>query len=145
MLLQSLYFSRFLPNRPRPLSSFDTHTRWQPITQSARSRWSYGKIEDCEQSTCCWNCINLTTARPLHFSERGLPYVCVCVFPANRQVLPYSSQSKAAFWPLNKGHDPLLYPAFPLKFFQVASLPSKANGTRSPWNRVWPSQTLCPL
>ena len=50
MLLQSLYFSRFLPNRPRPLSSFDTHARWQPVTQSARSRWSYGKIEDCEQS-----------------------------------------------------------------------------------------------
>ena len=43
--------SRFLPNRPRPLSSFDTHARWQPVTQSARSRRSYGKIEDCEQST----------------------------------------------------------------------------------------------
>ena len=51
MLLQSLYFSRFLPNRPRPLSSFDTHLRWQPVTQSARSRRSYGKIEDCEQFT----------------------------------------------------------------------------------------------
>ena len=50
MLLQSLYFSLFLPNRPRPLSSFDTHARWQPVTQSARSRRSYGKIEDCEQS-----------------------------------------------------------------------------------------------
>ena len=53
MLLQSLYFSRFLPNRPRPLSSFDTHARWQPVTQSSRSRWSYGKIEDCEQSKIC--------------------------------------------------------------------------------------------
>ena len=42
--------SRFLPNHPRPLSSFDTHARWQPVTQSAQSRWSYGKIEDCEQS-----------------------------------------------------------------------------------------------
>ena len=41
----------FLPNRPHPLSSFDTHARWQPVTQSARSRWSCGKIEDCEQST----------------------------------------------------------------------------------------------
>ena len=51
MLLQSLYFSRFLPNRPHPLSSFDTHVRWQPVTQSSRSRWSYGKIEDCEQSS----------------------------------------------------------------------------------------------
>ena len=45
------YISRFLPNRPRPLSSFDTHARWQPVTQSARSRWSYyGKIEDYEKS-----------------------------------------------------------------------------------------------
>ena len=55
----SLYFCRFLPNRPRPLSSFDTHARWQPVTQSARSRWSYGKIEDCNQSifghTCTRN------------------------------------------------------------------------------------------
>ena len=37
-------------NRPRPLSSFDTQARWQPVTQSARSRRSNGKIEDCEQS-----------------------------------------------------------------------------------------------
>ena len=36
---------------PRSLSSFDTHARWQPITQSARSRRSYGKIEDCKQSS----------------------------------------------------------------------------------------------
>ena len=36
---------------PRPLSSFDTHPRWPPVTQSARSRRSYGKIGDCEQST----------------------------------------------------------------------------------------------
>ena len=44
------HFSRLLSNRPHPLSSFDTHARWQPVTQSARYRWSYGKIEDCEQS-----------------------------------------------------------------------------------------------
>jgi len=37
-------------NRHCPLSSFDTRARWQPVTQSARSRRSYGKIEDCEQS-----------------------------------------------------------------------------------------------
>ena len=30
--------------------SFDTHARWQPVTQSPRSGPSYGKIEDCEQS-----------------------------------------------------------------------------------------------
>ena len=33
-----------------PLSSFDTHARWQPVTQTCRSWWSYGKIENCEQS-----------------------------------------------------------------------------------------------
>ena len=27
------------------------HARWQPVKQSARSRRSYGKIGDCEQST----------------------------------------------------------------------------------------------
>ena len=31
------------PNRPRPLSSFDTHARWQPVTQGAGSRRSYEK------------------------------------------------------------------------------------------------------
>ena len=36
---------------PCPLSSFDTHARWQPEKQSVRSRRSYGKIEDCEQSS----------------------------------------------------------------------------------------------
>ena len=78
MLLQSLYFSRFLPNRPCPLSSFDTHaiaarnvashadvlavsseSVTNPlerlrgrlsVTQSARSRRSYGKTEGCEQA-----------------------------------------------------------------------------------------------
>ena len=52
-----LFFS-LLPNHPRPLSSLDTHARWQPVTQSAQSRWSYGKIEDCEQSIilCIWFC-----------------------------------------------------------------------------------------
>ena len=36
---------------PRSLSSFDTYGRWQPVTQSTRSRRSYGKIGDSEQST----------------------------------------------------------------------------------------------
>ena len=31
--------------------SFDTHLGWLSVTQSARSRRSYGKIGDCEQST----------------------------------------------------------------------------------------------
>ena len=34
----------------RPLSSFDTHPSQLPVTQSARSQRSYGKIGDCEQS-----------------------------------------------------------------------------------------------
>ena len=28
-------FSHFLPNRPRPLSRFDAHARWQPIILKA--------------------------------------------------------------------------------------------------------------
>ena len=51
MLWQSLCVSCFLPNHPHPLSSFDTHARWQLLMQSARSWRSYGKIGDCEQST----------------------------------------------------------------------------------------------
>ena len=94
--------------------------------------------------SCYWNCRNLTTAGPLHFSEGGLPCVCVWFLPTGRS-FRIVLDLMPAFWPLNKGRNPLLYPAFPLKFFQVASLPSIANGTRSPWNRVWPSQTLCPL
>ena len=44
-----LFFS-LPPIRPRPLSSFNTYASWQPVTESAQSRWSYGKIEDYEQS-----------------------------------------------------------------------------------------------
>ena len=42
--------SQTAPSPFRPLSSFDTHAGLQPVTQSARSRRSYGKIGDCEQS-----------------------------------------------------------------------------------------------
>ena len=35
----------------RPLSRFDTHLRWPPLTQSLWSGRSCGKIGDCEQST----------------------------------------------------------------------------------------------
>ena len=37
------------------LSSFDTHARWQPVTQSARFRRSYGKtrtVNSLDGSTC---------------------------------------------------------------------------------------------
>ena len=55
--------------------------------------------------SCYWNCRNLTTAGPLHFCERGLPCVCVCVcvISAHRQVLPYSSQSKACLLTTKEG------------------------------------------
>ena len=50
---------------PRPESSFDTYARWKPVKQSPRSRTSYGKIEDCEQSNAqsllfirSWLCFN---------------------------------------------------------------------------------------
>ena len=36
---------------PAPLSSFDTHARWQPVTQSARSRWSYGKMSNLQANS----------------------------------------------------------------------------------------------
>ena len=44
------YFFASNPNSPRPLSSFDTHARWRPVTQKIRSLRSHGKIGDCEQS-----------------------------------------------------------------------------------------------
>ena len=44
--------------------------------------------------SCCWNSRNLTTAGPLHFCERGLPCMCVCVFCPQADPF-YSSQSKA--------------------------------------------------
>ena len=47
--VRKIFFS-LPPKPPRPLSSFDTHARWQPMTQSVRSRQSYRKIEDFEQS-----------------------------------------------------------------------------------------------
>ena len=50
MLGQSLHFSRFLTNQPPLLGGFDTHPRWMPVTQSARSPRSYRKIGHCEQS-----------------------------------------------------------------------------------------------
>ena len=38
------------PPPPPPPSRFDTHLRWPPVMQSLRSRRSYGKIGECEQS-----------------------------------------------------------------------------------------------
>ena len=55
MLLQSLYFYRFLPNRPFPLSSFDTHARWQPVRR-AISRRFHGKIGDSQQPRSIGDC-----------------------------------------------------------------------------------------
>ena len=39
------------------MSSFDTEPRWLPVTPSAGSRRSYGKIADCEQSTLIVTCV----------------------------------------------------------------------------------------
>ena len=39
-----LFFLASSQTTPRPLSSFYTHPRWQPVTHSARSRRSYGKM-----------------------------------------------------------------------------------------------------
>ena len=48
------------------------HARWQPVTQSARSRWSYGKIEDYEQSRLkkidlTWNIYSKTYTKSFNF------------------------------------------------------------------------------
>ena len=87
MLGLSLYFSHFLPNRPHPLSSFDTHPRWQPVTQSARSRRSYAKIEDCEQSklaqTLCWLHVYLKVKWNVFW--QGLSYVVLQQFPEKKK------------------------------------------------------------
>ena len=51
LMIKNLFVLASSQTVPGPLSSFDTPARWQPVTQSARSRRSYGKIGDCEQSS----------------------------------------------------------------------------------------------
>ena len=46
-----------------PLSSLDTHPRWQPVTHSARSRQSYGKMADWEQSEVFYEYAGLYRSR----------------------------------------------------------------------------------
>ena len=72
-------FSRLLTNRPCPLSSFKTHARWQPVTQSARSWWSYGKIEDCEQSSRFQFSAETSTALQRKSQKRISRQVLVCL------------------------------------------------------------------
>ena len=66
----------------RPLSSFDTHPRWQPVTQGARSRRCYAKIEDCEQSklaqTLC--CLHVYLKVKWNVFWQGLSYVVLQQF-----------------------------------------------------------------
>ena len=67
MLLQSLYFSRFLPNRPRPLGSFDTHARWvarnanvsiSKILRENRGLWTVYQIKNIYVCMClCMYCL----------------------------------------------------------------------------------------
>lgn len=40
-----------LPTPPPPPSRFDNHPRWPSVMQSLRSRRSYGKLGECEQSS----------------------------------------------------------------------------------------------
>ena len=89
MLLQSLYFSRLLLNRPRPLSSFDTHARWQRVMQSASSRWSYEKIGDCEESS-------------VHVKTWEWPRVGKCPAPGQHKICkcPTPGTDKAAKCPV---------------------------------------------
>ena len=57
------------------------YARWQSVTQSARSRRSYGKIEDCEQSTFVWETENFgensnATVHPVgNFPEKSNTYL----------------------------------------------------------------------
>ena len=63
---------------PHPLSRFDTHPRWSPVTQSARYRRSYGKIGDCEESTFS----------PIHFSQIVVVlYFCTSTDPNGFSVM----------------------------------------------------------
>ena len=78
----------------RPLSSFDTHPRWQPATQSARSRRSYAKKEDCEQSklaqTLC--CLRVYLKVKWNVFWQGLSYVVPQQFPEKKNTIWQASK-----------------------------------------------------
>ena len=68
--LQLCYYSPsiFIPSSqttPRPLSSFDTRARWQPLRRAISQRF-HGKIGDCEQSTPSAPPPTRATVRHLH-------------------------------------------------------------------------------
>ena len=95
---------------PPPPSSFDTHPRWQPERQSARSRRSYGKIEDCEQSIIAatfdaQSNSALITDNRLMWTSRPLLRT-VCFVPGNKRPCILSK-----FNPLNTD-TPLIYQTF---------------------------------
>ena len=56
-----------------PLSRFDTYPRWPPVTQSLRSRRSYGKIADCDQS----NSISQKKQRYIYSLPFSTTYQCM--------------------------------------------------------------------
>ena len=85
---------------------------------------------------------------PSQIIDRTVPYP-VCVYSAHRQVLPYSSRSKARLLTATQGLPSFTLSSIPTRglpggLFPII-LPSITYGTWSPCRRVWQSQTLCLL
>jgi len=92
-----LFFLASSQTTPRTQSSFDTHARWQPVT-SARSRRSYGKIEDCEQSSRVRRAISKQFHKKIGDCEHWLdklPNSSHCRF--GTKVLGCENESKMAY------------------------------------------------
>ena len=88
------------PPASRPLSSFDAHARWQPVTQSARSWQSCGKIEDGEQS----GAHNIWAPGTVYYLSGPLGIFCLYVILAisylRARTIETSSLSTDSSWPL---------------------------------------------
>ena len=59
LIFKCTFSNSSLPLKPPPPPKQTVMRRWQPVTQSARSRQSCGQIEDCEQSNSTIHRINL--------------------------------------------------------------------------------------
>ena len=90
------------PPASRPLSSFDTHARWQPVTQSAQSRRSYGIIEDCEQS----GAHKIWAPGTVYYLSGPFgifcPYVILAISYLRARTIETSSLPTDSSWPLFK-------------------------------------------
>ena len=60
LIFKCTFSNSSLPLKPLPPPKQTVMRRWQPVTQSARSRQSCGQIEDCEQSNSTIHRINLS-------------------------------------------------------------------------------------